>query len=118
VITGAVADFPSGLTTLNFQVYSTSSAITVGATPLPYAGIQTSFLFMGWNQATVDGYLLRLWTDRVIFTKTLPTLNISISNAAPSGIYQDGDPPTTGQEYIYELEVDPEAEGFKKWAID
>ena len=117
VITGAVADFPSGLTTLIFQVNSTSSVITVGAVPLPYAGIQTSLLFMGWGQATVDAYLLRLWTDRVIFTKTLPTLNISTSNAAPSGIYQDGDPPDTGKEYIYELVVDPEVEGFKKWAI-
>jgi len=39
------------------------------------------------------------------------------TNAAPSGTYQDGDPPTTGKEYIYELENDPETEGFNVWAI-
>jgi len=45
-------------------------------------------------------------------------MRIGGTNATPSGVYQDGDPPTTGKEYIYELENDPESEGFRLWEID
>ena len=54
---------------------------------------------------------------RANYTRTGLTLLIHGSNASPSGIYQDGDPPTTGKEYAYELENDPESEGFNTWAI-
>jgi len=79
-----------------------------------------NFADLGLSQAQVDAALLEIYTNRAIYnsfyTQYAPiALNINGTNAAPSGIYQDGDPPTTGQEYIYELENDPETEGFEVW---
>jgi hypothetical protein len=71
----------------------------------------------GLLQADVDGMLQALYNSRSIFTYATPALDIAGTNAAPSGIYQDADPPTTGREYEYELENDPELEGFNKWTI-
>lgn len=72
----------------------------------------------GETQDTVDSVLERLYLDRALFTYTTPLLDISgTSNEAPSGTYQDGDPPTTGKEYWYEIVNDPENEGFKKWSV-
>lgn len=70
----------------------------------------------GLSQSEVDAYCLEIYTVRANITGTAPRMLID-DNATPSGIYQDGDPPTTGQEYIYELENDPETEGFTVWAI-
>jgi hypothetical protein len=71
----------------------------------------------GLSQADVDAVLAAIYARRASFTATAPSLNISGTNADPSGVYQDADPPTTGLEYVYELRNDPEAEGFKKWTI-
>ena len=72
----------------------------------------------GLIQAHVDAALLAVYTIRANFTDATPEFFVGGTNAAPSGIYQDGDPPTTGKEYAFELENDPEAEGFNAWAID
>jgi len=68
-------------------------------------------------QADVDAVLLALYNRRVAFTYATPVLTIGGTNAAPGGTYQDGDPPTTGKEYVYELCNDPESEGFNTWTI-
>jgi len=65
----------------------------------------------------VDAILLDIYTGRAGYTNAAPVLNVGGSNAAPSGVYQDAAPPTTGLEYKYKLVVDPDAEGFNKWAI-
>lgn len=69
------------------------------------------------SQSEVDAVVADLYANRALFTDTTPTLDISGTNSTPSGIYQDGDPPTTGKEYIFELENDPEVEGFNQWVI-
>ena len=68
-------------------------------------------------QATVDLIVSRIYDRRISFTAAAPSANVGGTNAAPSGVYQDEDPPVTGKGYIYELVNDPEVEGFKKWAI-
>lgn len=76
---------------------------------------------MSLSQTDVDGWLAAIYARRAAFTYATPQINIGgdggTINAAPSGMYQDGDPPTTGKEYIYELANDPESEGFKTWSI-
>lgn len=68
------------------------------------------------NQANVDNFLKALYTQRMNFTWTTPTVSLA-SCAAPSGTYADEDPPTTGNGYRYELVNDPEGEGHVLWTI-
>ena len=115
-ITGALSDLPSGMTTL--ALGSTSSTITGGGSVVAAKGIREIYIQnTSLSQANVDSVLLRLYTDRTLFTYATPVLNIGGTNDDPSGTYQDADPPTTGNEYRYELVNDPETEGFNKWAI-
>lgn len=69
------------------------------------------------SQEDVDSNLLGIYTNRAIFTNSTPTLEIQGSNASPSGTYQDADPPTTGKEYAYYIENDPDVEGFNTWSV-
>jgi hypothetical protein len=71
----------------------------------------------GMSQEDVDANLQAIYENRAIFTNATPVLEIHGTNAAPSGIYQDATPPTTGKEYIYKLENDPDLEGFNTWNI-
>ncbi len=117
VITGALADLPAGMT--NLFAYNTSSAITGGATPMAARGVLDIQLHnTAMSQDAVDSIVLgRLYVDRALFTAATPNLSIGGTNAAPSGTYADEDPPVTGKGAIYELVVDPEAEGFRKWTV-
>jgi hypothetical protein len=115
-ITGALGDLPSGMTYL--YLYSTSSTITGGISAPQSKGLQNAQLFScTYSQAQLDALLQYIYTHRAQWTHTAPVLHIGGTNPAPSGTYADQDPPTTGKGYIYELVVDPEAEGFRKWAI-
>jgi uncharacterized protein YijF (DUF1287 family) len=71
----------------------------------------------GLLEADVDAVLAAIYARRASFTNATPALNLGSNNEAPSGIYQDGDPPTDGLEYVYELANDPETEGFNTWVI-
>jgi hypothetical protein len=99
-----------------FYIYNTSVS---GVPTISSASniIKIDYDDCGLLQADVDGMLQALYNSRSIFTYATPALDIAGTNAAPSGIYQDADPPTTGREYEYELEKDPEQEGFNKWTI-
>jgi len=112
-VSGSVADLPSGASYYYF--YSTS--VSAGAV----AHLTTAFIIdlrdIGWPQADVDTVVASVYTARAVYTNATPELDISGSNAAPSGIYQDATPPTTGKEKIYKLENDPDGEGFNKWGI-
>jgi hypothetical protein len=57
----------------------------------------------GWTQAQVDAALLGLYTAAQSKTTTNGTLNLSGTNAAPSGTYEATCPPTTGKSAAYEL---------------
>ena len=82
------------------------------------ATIRTIRYENGLSQPNVDAVLAGLYADWATFTYATPTLDIAgDGNAAPSGVYQDGDPPTTGLEYVYELANDPETTGNNVFAI-
>ena len=116
-IDGDLDELPSTVTSLN--VYSTGSSIGGGDSAISAVAIEEIIVYStGMVAAECDELLLRLYTDRALFTHATPELYIGGTNENPTGIYQDGDPPTTGLEYVYELENDPETEGFNVWAID
>lgn len=119
--TGVSGDFsswslPAGFRSLNLA-YGSGTITDVpdvsGVTSLQ----AYSFSNLALSQTIIDRVLLEIYTARANYTHSTPTLDMAGNNAAPSGIYQDGDPPTTGKEYIYELENDPESEGFYVWVI-
>ena len=115
-VTGTLGDLPASMTYLYLD--STSSTITGGGTAMAAVNNQQLQIYsMTMSQSNVDDCVSRLYSDRASFLYASPVLGIGGTNAAPSGTYQDGDPPSTGKEYIYELVNDPEAESFKKWAI-
>jgi len=101
---------------VNFYVYSTS----VSGTPniaSNTAIVNYQIQGCGLLQANVDAILAGIYARRAAFTAATPKLNIGGTNAAPSGVYADEDPPTTGKGYAYEMVNDPEIEGFHKWTI-
>jgi len=106
---------PSTLSKLFMESNSFTAAptIPIGASALSSYRIH----FNGLSQAAVDQICLGIYNNRANFTYATPALNIGGTNAAPSGIYQDATPPTTGKEYIYKLVNDPDLEGFNKWTI-
>ena len=123
-ITGSAIDSADmvGWTPTYWQLYSmpaAGSSYTFGAaimrnwTSAASIACQDLALLVG----VVDAILLDIYTGRAGYTNAAPVLNVGGSNAAPSGVYQDAAPPTTGLEYKYKLVVDPDAEGFNKWAI-
>ena len=68
--------------------------------------------------ADYDTFLSQLYADRAAFTYATPVADIrNGSTVDPTGSYADEDPPTTGLGYLYELENDPETEGFNTWTI-
>jgi len=69
------------------------------------------------NQAAVDAILLAMYTARATYTNAAPSATLGGTNAAPSGVYADEDPPVTGKGMAYELVNDPEGELFRKWVI-
>jgi len=69
------------------------------------------------SQANVDAVLLSIYNRRASFTNATPDLLIAGTNAAPSGVYADEDPPVTGKGMAFELVNDPEAEGFNVWTV-
>lgn len=71
----------------------------------------------GLTQTQVDYVIASMYAKRAAMTYATPSAAVGGTNAAPSGVYADEDPPTTGKGMIYELINDPEAEGFNKWAI-
>ena len=105
---------PSGLE----RLYANSTSITAGADAsgalaLKDYRIQDCSL----SQAAVDAIVQEIYDNWAGYTDPAPALNVGGSNSAPSGTYQDGDPPTTGKEYIYEIVNDPEATGNETWTV-
>jgi len=114
-ISGDIANL-SGLTSLTI-LYLGSTNVSGGDISANVAMQDCWVSDCGWDQATVDAFLQAMYNARANYTYATPNLNIGGSNATPSGTYQDGDPPTTGLEYVYELANDPELEGFNTWTI-
>lgn len=117
--TGLTGDISSWTISANMQILYLTTTSLEGAPIMTSAVKLRDFRYhnCALPQATVDAILLSVYNRRAAFTFPAPKLNVGGTNAAPSGIYQDGDPPTTGKEYIYELVNDPETEGFNPWTI-
>lgn len=80
--------------------------------------ILMNFENCGLSQADVDQNLLNIYNRRMSFTNAAPELQIGESNAAPGGVYQAQCPPTTGNEYRYELVNDSCGDGFNTWTVE
>ena len=112
-VTGDLAD----LNALNLTMFGFSHQTGVNAVAVsPFVNIISGdFRFMELTEGEVDIILEDIYDNRAVFTETrapsFPSLRIE-ENTEPSGVYQDGDPPTTGKEFIYEVVEDPESEGF------
>ena len=110
----------SGWTVPATLVYLSLSDTTVSGSPGLGSAVALrnyDFSDCGLSQAGVDAVLLAIYTRRASFTYATPDLEIDGTNSVPSGVYQDGDPPTTGLEYVFEIATDPEAEGFNVWTV-
>jgi len=114
-VTGDIADL-SGLTSVT-ELYLNNTDISGGDISGNIAIESCRVQDCGWDQATVDAFLQAMYTARANYTYATPDLNIGGTNATPSGVYQDADPPTTGLEHIYKLVNDPDSEGFNTWPI-
>jgi len=79
-----------------------------------FSGIFQSYTNL--SQASIDSFLQAAYNSRNGMTWAAPTLGLL---SAPSGTYQDPSPsaPSTGKEYEYILENDPNGEGFNVWSI-
>ena len=70
----------------------------------------------GLLQAAVDAILSGCWSAFATRTATGGTINVGGTNAAPSGVLQAANPPTTGKEFAYELANDSQnVNPTKKW---
>jgi hypothetical protein len=95
-----------------------STSVTAGPDASGATGLQ-SYLIQdcSLSQAAVDAIAQEVYDNWAGYTYATPALNVGGDNAAPSGTYQDGDPPTTGKEYIYEIVNDPETTSNETWAV-
>ena len=103
----------TSLTNLRCQDNSISILDVSAITPLGTFRCQDNAM----SEAEVDTIVQAIYDNWAAYTDATPVLNISGSNSAPSGVYQDGDPPTTGKEYIYEIVNDPESTGNEVWSV-
>jgi hypothetical protein len=115
-LVGSIASWVLPASLVYFYVYSTAVS---GSPAFTSAVVLANFQYQNCAlpQATVDLIVSRIYARRMSFTFATPSALVGGTNAAPSGVYADEDPPTTGKGFIYELVNDPEVEGFRKWAI-
>jgi hypothetical protein len=114
LITGDLSDVPAGVTILYAYVAPSISPVGIQhLTDISNIRIDSN----NYSTAVVDSVLLAMYNSRMGFTAAAPSLQIGGTNAAPSGTYQNADPPTTGLEYVYKLVNDPDGDGHRKWAI-
>lgn len=106
----------SGLTALRY-LYLQSASVSGGGIGTLLAMRVCYVLSLSWSQVIVDAFIDSVYDARASYTYATPALNIGGTNAAPSGVYQDATPPTTGKEKIFKLVNDPDVEGFNTWTI-
>ena len=112
----------SAWTPTYFYLYSMPVATyTITITANGFAGWVSTTDFQvqnnSLNQTQVNQILADFWAGFATRTATGGTINVGTNNAAPSGIYQPANPPTTGLEYRYELLNDSQnINPTKKWA--
>jgi len=104
LLTGSLSDLPAGLTTARFY----GCPLLTGDSIAQLTAISDIRIYNnGWNQATVDAVIDSIYqavvADANHFTAAAPALQIQANNAAPSGVYQEATPPTTGLEKVYYL---------------
>ena len=118
-VSGDISGF-SALTSLLFLRVNDTSVTYEASGTANWANIRDIRVNnCSWDQVTVDRMIADIYAkwDANTYTYATPTLNIGGSNAAPSGVYADEDPPTTGLGMIYEMVEDPESTGYNTWTI-
>lgn len=115
-ISGDISGWTLPASLVNFRIFNTGVS-GAPSTASAQAIIQYQYQNCSLSQADVDAVVQSIYDRRASFTAATPALNIGGTNATPSGTYQDGDPPTTGLEYVYEIANDPETEGFNTWTV-
>ena len=114
VITGSIAD---NSTLAYLHVGSTSSVITGGDGTLgAYLYEEIKLDDNAYTTAQIDEIINAIYRLRANFTYATPSLNIGGTNAAPTGIYQEGTQ-STPAEKLYALVNDPNTEGFNTWTV-
>ena len=98
-----------------------SATYTVTVTAGGFAGFKAVTSFRIYDnalaQAAVDQVLADFWTAFATRTGAAGTINVGGTNAAPSGLLQAANPPTTGKEFAYELKNDSQnINPTHKWA--
>lgn len=68
------------------------------------------------DSASLDSFLEACYASRLTSQGGI-ALNFTISVNGLSGVYQDAVTPTTGLEWAFKLNTDPDTEGFTLWAI-
>ncbi len=103
----------------NMSLFSIPSTLLSGTPILTSDLVLQNYIYYdcALSQDNVDDVILSVYAQRMEFTGESLWLDISGSNAAPTGIYQAADPPTTGKEMIYSLKNDNLEEGFYKWVV-
>jgi hypothetical protein len=115
-VSGSIADI-AALTSLIY-LHAYDSSVSGGNINAQVAMWNCRVDELGWNAATVDAWLLGMYTNRASYTHATPALNIGGTNAAPSGVYQYAAVPSTGNEYRYKLANDDDADGdYNLWII-
>jgi len=109
----AGANMPSGLTTLYLIAVT---GVVIEATDSLPATLTTIQYESSLSAAAVNAFLAALYLAFPTRTGTGGTVDLlGGGNAAPGGVYGPACPPTTGQEYKYELVYDSCGISSKHW---
>ena len=104
----------TSLTSLNLSNNSLTDIGTVtNLMLLTYINLSNNSL----TQVYLDITLNDIYVARSGYTSPVSLLINANVGSPPSGVYQDATPPTTGLEFVFKLENDPDAEGFNLWSI-
>lgn len=82
-----------------------NNSFSVAPTTTPASGLyHYTIEENGMTETNVDAFIETIWNNRANWTDATPELHVGGSNAAPSGVYQNGYPaPLTGLEMLHDL---------------
>lgn len=116
LLTGPMTGWTIPATLVYWRTYTTAlTSVPSMASAVAMKGMR--FDGCSWTQANVDALLLAIYTRWATgaLTAPAPSINVSGTNAAPSGAYADEDPPTTGLGACFEICTDPEETEYATW---
>jgi len=115
----------NGITSLGIGALTSLTRFKCGSNSIPAldaSGVANGLQYIsaadnGMSQAAVDSIIHSLWTRRADWTSANVALNVSGTNATPTGTYQDGYPtPLLALEEVHDLINDDDTAGIQTWA--